>query len=109
MQDHTISLLRLVRRRLAIAYLAFLTNRRRILTVMATVQRTHQLCEDCPNELLIRIHLPGLQAFDVTSKIAVATILHIQMQIILAFQVVSAVVLHDVGVSQGFQYLELGV
>lgn len=84
-------------------------NIRRIDTVVATEQGQNQLAEYAPNEALLRpLTLEG-EVLDHPTEVAVAAVLHVQVQILGDLQVFTVVVGDDVGVTEGREDLELGV
>lgn len=71
-------------------------NLRRILSIMTAIQRSDKLCKHTPHELFIGALIPQLQLFDHLAQIAIAAVLHIQMQILSRFVVFSLKVSDDV-------------
>jgi hypothetical protein len=72
----------------------------RVLAVMATVQCADQLRKNAPDELFFGVLILLLQPFDHLAQIAVAAILHVEMQVLRGSEMVPLVVLHDVWVTK---------
>jgi len=75
---------------------------------MAAIQRPHQLRKDTPHELLLGQHISLSQLLDIPAQVAVAAVLHVKVDIVGGLDVLARVVLHDVGVAQGLEDVELG-
>lgn len=76
---------------------------------MASVESEGQLAEDAPDEALLSSLALKLQVFDDSPEVSIATVLHIQVQVLARFQVLTVVVSNDVGVSEVGEDLKLGV
>lgn len=84
-------------------------NIRRIDTVVTAEQGQDQLAEYAPHEaLLCPLTLEG-EVLDHPTEVAVAAVLHIQVQVLGDLQVLTVIVGDDVGVAEGREDLELGV
>lgn len=67
---------------------------------MASVEGRHQLGEYRPNELLVGKLVLDLEILDITAEVAVATVLHVQTQVLRRLEVFALVVGHDVLVTE---------
>ena len=81
--------------------LALHARRRRVLTIVTPIQRAHDLRKDAPHEVLIGVFTILRQLLDVPTQVAIATVLHIQMQIVGGLEVLARDKLDDVGVFEG--------
>lgn len=108
MQNHTVSLLRL-ERLLPLRNPPLTPHSGRILAVMTPIQRSHQLRENGPHELLVGEEVALLQLLHVAAQVAVAAVLHVQVQVVAGLEVLAVAVLHDVRVAQGLEDAQLGV
>ena len=79
---------------------------RRIMPVVASVQCANQLRKDSPHELFLSQHVPLFQLLDVAAQVAVAAVLHVQMDVGRALDVLSGVVLDDVGMAEVLEDLQ---
>lgn len=80
-----------------------------IFTIVAPIQGTHQLREDRPHEILLR-PLPALrQLLHQPAQVAVAAVLHVQVQVRGGLNVLARLVLHDVGVDELLEDGNFGV
>lgn len=76
---------------------------------MAAVQGADDLAEDAPDELLLAHLVLVLQVADDASQVAVAAVLHVQMQVLARLDVVALEVGDDVGVAQLLEDGQLGL
>lgn len=67
---------------------------------MASVQSQRQLAKDAPDKALLRMLSRALEVVNHLPQVSVAAILHIQVQILAALEMLSMVVSDDVGVSK---------
>lgn len=86
-----------------------LSNGGRIDAIVASVQGRNKLRKYFPNKLFIRILFTLNKVPNDTTKITIATIFHIQMEVLGLFQVFTMVVTDDVRVSKSRKNLEFGV
>jgi hypothetical protein len=100
MQDHPITLFCLKFDLLPVPHLALLANLGWIFSVVAAVQRTHELCKDAPNKLFLCIMVPLFQLLDIASKVTIPAILHVEMQVMTGLEVFSVAILDDVRMTQ---------
>jgi len=106
MQNHPMPNLTL--QHLSLPHHSLLPRPRRILPIMTPIQRSHQLREDTPHEVLFGQHIPLPQLLDIPAQVAVAAVLHVEVDVVGGLDVLARVVLHDVGVAQGLEDVELG-
>lgn len=76
---------------------------------MASVESEGELAEDAPYEALLSTLALKLQVLDDSAKVSIATVLHIQVQVLARFQMLAVVVGNDVGVSEVGEDLEFGM
>lgn len=76
---------------------------------MASVKGEGELTEDAPNEALLSSLALELQVLDDSAKVSIATVLHIQVQVLARFQVFAVVVGDDIGVSEVGEDLKFGM
>ncbi len=74
---------------------------------MTAVQRRDQLRKDAPDKRLLGILVLGSQVSDHSAQVAIATVLHVQVEVLGRFEMLAVIVADDVGVSQGRKDLEL--
>lgn len=70
-----------------------------VLAVVAAVQGADDLAEDAPHKLLVADLVLVLQLADDAAQVAVAAVLHVQVQVLAGLDVVALKVGHDVGVA----------
>lgn len=80
-----------------------------IRSIMAAIQSHDQLAKYAPNKAFLCPVSLELEVLDHSPEITIATVLHIQMQVLARLQMLTVVVGNDVGVSQVGEDLELGV
>lgn len=80
-----------------------------LLAVMAAVQGADELGKDGPNELFVGQFVASLEVLDHDTKIAIAAVFHVKMQVVGCFEMFSLIVGDDVGVAEAAQDLELGL
>jgi high-affinity nickel permease len=76
---------------------------------VAAVQRRDELAEDAPHKALLRVHAAVGQVLDDAAQVAVAAVLHVEVQVLALLEVFAVVVGYNVGMPQVRQDLELGV
>lgn len=78
-------------------------------TIVTAIQSKDQLAKDAPNKAFLGSLALKLQVLDDSTKVSVATVFHVQVQVLARLEVFAVVVGDDVGVSQVGKDLELGV
>jgi hypothetical protein len=83
--------------------------RRRILAMMTSVQGADNLAEDAPDKLFIRVFAVVLELLDDAPEVAIAAVLHVQVEVLRRLEVLALVVPDDIRVDQLLQYGEFGL
>ena len=83
--------------------------RRWVFTVVAAVQGADDLAEDAPHKFLLAHEVFVLQVADDASQVAIAAVLHVQVQVLARLDVVALEVGDDVGVPQLLEDGQLGL
>lgn len=81
----------------------------RVDAVVTPIQGHDQLAEDAPDKAFLGPLTLHCEVLDDTAEVAVAAVLHVQVQVLADLEVFTVVVGNDVGVAEGRQNLELGV
>ena len=76
---------------------------------MASVESIHDLAEDGPDELLVGELVLVLEVLDDAAEVAVAAVLHVQVQVLRGLQVLALVVADDVWVYELLEDGQLGL
>lgn len=76
---------------------------------MTPIQGHDQLAEDAPDKAFLGSLTLHCEVLDDTTEVAVAAVLHVQVQVLADLEVFTVVVGDDVGMAEGRQNLELGV
>lgn len=77
--------------------------------IVATIQGGHKLRKDAPDESLLCVLVLGLKISNNTAQIAIATVFHVDVQVLTGFEMFAAVVSDNVGVAKGRKNGELCV
>lgn len=72
-----------------------------IVAIMAAEKGGHELRQNTPNELLLRIFVNLLKVLDDHAQISTTAVFHVQIQILAGLEVFAMVVSDDVRVSEG--------
>lgn len=85
------------------------SNLGRVNAIMTSVQSRDELRKGSPNERLGSPLALIREVLDHSAQVAASTVFHVQVELLLAFQVLTVVVGDNVGVSEARETLEFGV
>ena len=77
--------------------------------VMASIERSDQLCKDAPDKFFLGILVGGCQVLDDLTQVSTTAILHVDVEVLRGLEVLPMIVGHNVWVAQRAQDRELGM
>lgn len=81
----------------------------RVLAIVTAIQGRHELCKDGPHQFLVGVRVLILMRLDHDAQISVAAVFHVQMQVVRLLVMFLLVVVHNVGMVELAQDVELGL